>query len=189
VSEHLKLPEGVCECGCGERIARGSRFARGHNRRAIAPEDRFWTRVDRKGDDDCWPWVGARNQKGYGVFEIQGRRTVVHRFSYELVNGPIPSKLVIDHLCRNTSCVNPAHLEAVTNRENILRGIGPSARAARATHCPKGHPYSGANLYVAARGDRQCRTCIQKRHEREAEHRKALQAAIDKAAPDGGKHD
>ncbi len=82
-----------------------------------------------------------------------------HRAAYELYVGPIPEGLTIDHLCRNTLCVNPAHLEAVTMRENILRGTGPSAQAARKTHCLRGHPFDDGNTLFRATGKRVCRAC------------------------------
>jgi len=120
--------------------------------------DRFWEKVDKSGD--CWLWTAACYPNGYGLFNIRNRSTALaHRVAYELSVGPIPEGLVIDHLCRNVRCVNPAHLEPVTMRENLLRGEGPSARAAKATHCPKGHPYSGSNLYVKPNGHRECRAC------------------------------
>lgn len=73
--------------------------------------------------------------------------------------GPIPDGLVIDHLCRNPQCVNPMHLEPVTPEENTRRGIGGWNTRAK-THCPQGHPYSGANLYInPTSGARVCRTC------------------------------
>ena len=81
-----------------------------------------------------------------------------HRVSYELFRGPIPDGLQIDHLCRIRHCVNPDHLEAVTQRENILRGTSPSAKAAARDACINGHPYTPENTKLF-RGDRQCRTC------------------------------
>ncbi len=69
----------------------------------------------------CWHWTGAKTDKGYGRFYLNGNKHA-HRISYELLIGPIPNGLVIDHLCRNPSCVNPAHLEPVTHVENVKRG-------------------------------------------------------------------
>jgi hypothetical protein len=122
-------------------------------------ETRLWSRVDASGD--CWEWTGAKVM-GYGRIGhlVNGRKRVaqVHRVAYELLVGPIPAGMHIDHLCRNHSCVNPDHLEVVTQATNNLRGYSPIARAARRTHCPSGHPYSGSNLIVF-RGHRICRTC------------------------------
>lgn len=99
--------------------------------------DRLWDRVAVKGNDDCWLWLGS-TRDGYGTIKVDGRVQSVHR----LVYGPIPDGLEIDHLCRRPSCCNPRHLEAVTSQVNTLRGEGPSAKAARRTHCSKGHRYT-----------------------------------------------
>jgi hypothetical protein len=107
----------------------------------------------------CTLFIGAHDSAGYGHIWWQGRLWGAHRVAYTLHVGPIPGGLHIDHLCRNTLCVNPAHLEAVPQRINTLRGIGPSARGAQATRCPQGHAYDDANTYRDARGRRNCRSC------------------------------
>ena len=123
------------------------------------PKVRFWffTKLESNG---CWLWTGATIPKGYGSFTIRRKRVYAHRFAYETFVGPILDGMVIDHLCRNPSCVNPAHLEAVTNSENLLRGVGPTvsrARHAARTHCKRGHPFS---LSKQHRSDgRRCRIC------------------------------
>ena len=122
--------------------------------------DRFWAKVDKAGDADCWNWTGCRSE-GYGRFHFEGRLMPAHRWSYEDAVGPIPEGLVIDHLCRNHSCVNPAHMEPVTNAENTRRGIAADviyARQASQTHCKNGHELSDENVYRNGR-QRQCRTC------------------------------
>ena len=92
--------------------------------------------------DTCWVWLGAVNTWGYGHLSSRHtRNTLARRVVYEALVGPIPEGLQLDHLCRNKLCVNPAHLEPVTRKENILRGTAPSAKHARKTLCPKGHPY------------------------------------------------
>lgn len=116
----------------------------------------------RLGTEPCWIWPGKPMKSGYAHSTIPGSGgkafAYVHAFAHEALIGPIPEGLVHDHLCRHRNCFNPWHLEAVTHRENILRGTGASARCAAKTHCPKGHPYAGANL-VLRNGGRRCRTC------------------------------
>lgn len=109
--------------------------------------------VDRNG---CWLWTGSLDTDGYANSRNDG---LVHRAVYRELIGPIPDGHELDHLCRVRNCVNPEHLEPVTHRENVLRGEGVAAIAARAVECPQGHPYSGRNLVVFADGKRRCRAC------------------------------
>lgn len=118
----------------------------------MTPEQ-FWTRVDASGD--CWEWTGRR-RSGYGVAELVGT-TSAHRVAYVLLVGPIPEGLQLDHLCRNRACVNPDHLEPVTNLVN-------SRRALWRHHCRKGHPLTPENTYWRPTprkglGPRQCAIC------------------------------
>jgi HNH endonuclease len=108
--------------------------------------------------DGCWEWAGSKDGKGYGQITIERRTRRAHRVVYELMAGPIPDGLTLDHLCRNPGCVRPAHLEAVTRGENVLRGDGITAVAARRSHCPYGHPFDEANTRMY-RGQRCCRAC------------------------------
>ena len=110
----------------------------------MSPEA-FEARIEYEPNTGCWLWMGAIIPAGGGYAEIsQNRKPVyVHRLMYEKHKGPIPDGLEIDHLCRVSSCVNPDHLEAVTHRENMLRGLTVGARNAAKTHCPKGHPLDG----------------------------------------------
>ena len=84
---------------------------------------------------------------------------MAHRVAYELTNGPIPDGLELDHLCRVRHCVNPSHIEAVTHRENTLRGTGPIPHRARQSHCKHGHEFTPENTYRLPNGCRHCRTC------------------------------
>ncbi len=127
-------------------------------RSEVAP--RFWAKVKADGTG-CWPWQAGLSTSGYGKFwlDCKHRAARAHRVAYELVKGPIPRFYTIDHLCRVRRCVNPSHLEAVTNRENVLRGEGHTARNARKTECPQGHEYDEANTYTSSDGERHCRAC------------------------------
>lgn len=137
--------------------------------------ERFWAFVDRAGDDECWQWTGGGWPSGYGTLRVDKRTKVtVHRFSYELHVGPIPDDLVIDHLCRNHGCVNPKHLEAVTFRENILRGENRAAQHARKTHCLRGHSFDSPNGYRNKHGHRLCHACDRIRYETRMERRRLL---------------
>lgn len=120
---------------------------------------RFWGRVDVRRDGECWPWIGTRLPAGYGSYTRHGRPIYAHRYSWEVYHGrPIPDGLTIDHLCRHPWCVNPKHLEAVTMAVNLARGDSLSAQRSRQTHCRRGHPLSGENLYQW-RTRRYCLTC------------------------------
>ena len=133
--------------------------------------DRFWQYVDKSGPNGCWNWTGL-TLHGYGRFTIgnrpeDNRRQVqAHRYSYELLAAPIPEGYQIDHLCNNRRCVNPQHLEVVTPQTNTLRGNGVSARNARKTHCPHGHPYTEENTILDKRGNRKCKACRDLRYRR-----------------------
>lgn len=114
--------------------------------------------------ESCWEWQGRLDPRGYGRYA--GR--LAHRISYELLRGPIPSGLELDHLCRVRNCVNPDHLEPVTHRENTLRSTSPSAINATKSACPSGHPYDAENTYISPGGDRHCRACNRDRKRRAA---------------------
>ncbi len=147
-------------------------------------EQRFFSKIEVGADSECWWWVAAKSAKGYGWFWAS-RHVRAHRWSYEHWRGPIPQGLQIDHLCRNPSCVRPSHLEPVTRRTNILRGEGVSAQNARKTQCLRGHPFSGANLYVAPSGRRDCRLCHRNydRKRRPRQPRRALSGGSPRRQP------
>lgn len=106
----------------------------------------------------CVVFPGNPSQR-YGRIKCHDKPLSVHRIMYEDFVGPIPVGLQIDHLCRNMRCVNPAHLEPVTGRQNTLRGVGPTAQNARKTHCVHGHEFTEDNTYVERGGGRHCREC------------------------------
>jgi hypothetical protein len=113
-------------------------------------------------------WTGAVSAEGYGVVHAKSlgirKQMYAHRLSHELFIGPVPPGLQIDHRCRVRCCVNPQHIKAVTQIENILRGTSPAADHARKTHCPKGHAYDSWNTRrERARGKRHCIACQQTR--------------------------
>ena len=119
---------------------------------------RFFSKVQKT--KTCWIWTASKKSGGYGQFGFNGSCSFfAHRFSYEYHKGPIPEGMTIDHICRNKSCVNPDHLEAVTNKENVLRGIGLAAQNARKTHCIRGHLFDEKNTYITKDGTRKCRKC------------------------------
>lgn len=124
--------------------------------------DRFWSKVIKT--ETCWIWTSTITH-GYGYFAYRGKNVRAHRLAYTLLKGEIPVGLHLDHLCRNRSCVNPKHLEPVTNKENIKRSpIHMGVLNLLKTHCPYGHEYSGNNLGENKRGSgktstRRCQAC------------------------------
>lgn len=115
----------------------------------------FWEKV-KLGECGCWLWKASK-LKGYGLFEFAGMRRA-HRVAYTFLVGPIPVGLQIDHLCRVRNCVNPRHLEAVTQQENIRRGDA-GGYLKRRTQCKNGHTFTPENTYLAPDGHRNCRVC------------------------------
>lgn len=155
--------------------------------RALPERERFWAKVDKSaGVDGCWLWTGAPTVYGYGQFRTASGLHPAHVYAWVDVNGPVPDGLQLDHLCHNGTgciggrlclhrrCVNPAHLEAVTNAVNGLRGNGPAANHARKTHCTRGHPFAGDNL-IRGPGRRVCRAC---KHARDARYRQQRRATV-----------
>lgn len=130
----------------------------------VQTAESFWARVDKSGGPDaCWEWQGSKQALGYGQVGWKGRVLVAHRLAYTLTHGPIPEGMQVHHKCNNPPCCNPSHLEAVTQKANILLSNGTAAKNARKQHCPRGHPYDDENTYYDTQGGRECRACRRER--------------------------
>lgn len=157
-------------------------------------QELFWAKVIKT--DTCWTWTAAEARDNYGSFAAMGRTYRAHRFAYELHYGPIPDGLQVDHTCHNEDktcpggpacmhrrCVNPAHLEAVTGRENTLRAATPAGVNAAKTHCNRGHEFTPENTYLIKpsrsqrNGARRCRTCLRATQARFELRRQAAKAS------------
>lgn len=144
-------------------------------------ETRFWRKVERKGEDDCWQWVGATRGKGYGGMMVRkGITDYAHRISWELHYDNIPAEMVVDHQCHNLDkgclggsncthrkCVNPKHLSLKTHKDNLSSGRSGGTpkgvpRGNLKTHCNRGHEFTKENTLGKPEGYRQCRTCHNK---------------------------
>lgn len=149
----------------------------------------FFRHVLKPADPNaCWIWTGARcgSSAEYGQTRSQGRKRMAHAVAWELVHGPLPldRRFVLDHTCRNTLCVNPAHLEYVPQRENLARGTGTASRLhTPKSHCPKGHPRDGITNY----GSRFCRECARQANRNLVEKKRA-QGTLRKAIWRHGKY-
>jgi len=132
------------------------------NEAGLSLEDRLWKRVS-KSEDGCWNWTGHVSGGGYGRIRNGGKREQAHRVSFALAGNKIPEGLVVDHICNNRRCVRPDHLQAITQRDNILRSDSPPARQSKQVACLNGHPLDGDNLFMRRNGKRECRVCIRAR--------------------------
>ena len=144
-------------------------------------EVRFWAKVQKT--DGCWTWTGARSGVGYGVFNLGPRGAgfdVAHRVSYRLLIGPIPKGLHLDHLCRNTMCVRPDHLEPVTPRENVMRSHAPNVLLSHRGKCARGHDASESYRRKDTNRVVSCRAC------RREDYKASTAARIRSALPEGG---
>ena len=149
---HVAKPTGVLECDLLTIESFASKFT-----------------VDNKG---CWRWHGTKDNYGYAMFHIHSKSKKAHRVAFELVGNAVDYSKTLDHICRNRDCVNPAHLEQVDNRENLMRGNGYARTNSQKTHCLRGHALSGDNL--GRNGvKRFCKTCLYaQRRKRYAERNK-----------------
>lgn len=159
------------------------------SRPSLSPEliratdlQRYWEQVEVRGPDECWPWLGKPNQDGYGVYHGSGFNNA-HRFAYDLAYGGIPDGLEVDHLCHlwdescdlgidcpHRRCQNPAHMEAVTHKENLARSVSSPSRR---THCNYGHALTGDNVTLRKSGACQCRACKRRKSAEEYQRKKA----------------
>ena len=147
-----------------------------------SPEQRIFESIEQF--DDCWiANLGASNSTGYSLVGygpmLNRKKSCSHRIIYEWLFGKISDGLVLDHICRAPNCVNPFHLEEVTQRENTVRGVGPSANNSKKTHCIRGHEFSTENTRCYTFNGtihRQCRMC-EKNRLANAYRRKLCQAS------------
>jgi hypothetical protein len=120
-------------------------------------KSRFLNHVEKS--NMCWKWLGFKLKTGYGRFGINGIIYYAHRVSYTIFRNNIPEGLVVDHLCKNTWCVNPEHMEIVRQQENVLRGESQQSKNAKKTHCPQGHIYDTNNTRFDIKNRRSCKIC------------------------------
>ncbi len=141
---------------------------------------RFWSKIKTSNihsynGTPCLEWTAFIDPNGYGKFKLNGKTKRAHRLSYEESKGKIPDGLVMNHICRTRHCVNPDHLEAITQQENCQKGIAGFVGGLKQrlkTHCPHGHPYSKENTYVYPNGSRECRICKRIKSRQWEQHKK-----------------
>ena len=118
--------------------------------------DKYNTKINKT--ENCWLWTGTLDDKGYGITRVNNKNSRAHRIIYELLVGKIPDGLQIDHLCRVRNCVNPNHLEPVTQDENKRRNV-PFRKEVLKTHCKNGHEFSEKNTKIRMRNGNPWRVC------------------------------
>jgi hypothetical protein len=156
-------------CGTSFRAKKGDRrycsnrcwmrVLGGNPRRHVPIVERLRESCEPEPNTGCWLWTRSTNVNGYGLMSFQGHSQMAHRVSYQAYKGSIPDGLELDHLCRVRCCINPDHLEAVSRRVNVLRGVSPLARKAKQTHCKRGHEFTPENTHRNAQGGRACIAC------------------------------
>ena len=125
---------------------------------------RFWAKVDKKSENECWKWNASKNNKGYGQFGVNKIAKSTHRISYIIHKGEIPKGLMICHTCNNPPCVNPNHLYAGTGKDNAQQAVKDGLLAPQQkTHCINGHEFTEENTFLRVRKGRGttrvCREC------------------------------
>lgn len=156
--------------------------------KVIPIETRFWKYTDKRRADECWPWIGPHDRKGYGDLTTFGKRYRATHIALRIAGRPVGPGQVAAHSCDNPPCVNPAHLTVCSQGDNLRDGVArgrPIGKYPRSpetlermraglratfaprikTHCPQGHPYDEANTYKGRVGGRKCRECA-RQHDR-----------------------
>lgn len=153
----------------------------------MAQQEPVEDRIARKyniAESGCWEWTDRPGTRGYGGLRVGGKKgkwVDAHRIAYLTFVGPVPEGLELDHLCRNRKCINFDHLEPVTRRENVRRGISCIAAHMRKTHCKNGHEFTEANTYTVGGTRRKCRICTNAAVARYTQRKRA--AALQWAEP------
>lgn len=160
----------VCKCGCGRLPKVGKIFIHGHAGGRKQNFDNYLV-VDCGHETPCWIWQGAKVKGAYGCITVGGKKLLAHRMMFIRKGGFIPAGLQLDHLCRNKACVNPDHLEPVTNQENIIRYFGVRS------FCKNNHPLIGDNI-MPTKGGSRARNCRQCNIERSRQWRAAKREGV-----------
>lgn len=138
---------------------------------------RFFDKVYIEDEQACWLWLGHKNILGYGKLSYKGKIKQAHRVIFEIIGQPIKYNLVVDHMCKNTSCVNPSHLREVTFKQNIFENSNSPAYTRKvSTHCERGHKWTDDNIYWAKGKNgviyRHCRKCTLSRQAKYREQKR-----------------